>query len=651
MHRPNQEKRKAARYYLKEGLEKMLTKPRDPSKMLTSSMSPRKKRGLSPFMLIGTAVTVLIALIGVGFFAYQQLTSTHAAAAANPNCTVIAPANPLSATGLATPWQLVATTPANGPCNEANANQAAFVQADILDPATGTISAYEPLVIDQGTQPAVAPVAPTLPRNAVVALWFGFNGTFLTLQNNAQTKGHGKHIKATLSMRGGANGNCVNGLPNSPFGQFAYCNAPNFFKAANKAIQAGLIKVPALGTASDGKACETTRDFALVDMDQSDNVQTQYLVNGNGQTAQLSAANQAALANATTLGNPSDNALLTKFVDPALGCTPWTVNDLVNPGTPVSTFGTDELMAAADQQAPIALVPGGDEMTLDNNGNQNLTKVNLYRAGADQTPAASLTGTAATDANTTTYCQNMVNVQVSRLQLDMATFLNQPSPDGGATANSLFTFLANRLNAALGAGGLNCTGLLNIQNPVTLTTDGNGIVTAATLTTTPVAATPTTTTTTGTSTTTTNTATGTVNATLDTNAGTAQVALNLNIANFANQQFFVNVTDSATGKQLLHQIEDTDGNGANDASTVINDLQGLTAIPATWVATITDANGNALGTANFVSNGATAVATLTATSTATTGTTTTTTATPTATAASTTATGNGNGNGRHHHHN
>jgi hypothetical protein len=144
-------------------------------------------------------------------------------------------------------------------------------------------------------------------------------------------------------------------------------------------------------------------------------------------------------------------------------------------------------MAAADQQAPIALVPGGDEMTLVN-GNQSLTKTNLYRAGADQTPAASLTGAAATDANTTTYCTNFVNVGVPRLQLDMNTFSQRASPDGGATANSLFTFLANRMNAALGAGGLNCTGLLNIQNPIALTTDGNGVVTAATLTIPPVGA-------------------------------------------------------------------------------------------------------------------------------------------------------------------
>jgi hypothetical protein len=145
------------------------------------------------------------------------------------------------------------------------------------------------------------------------------------------------------------------------------------------------------------------------------------------------------------------------------------------------------------------------------NGNPSLTKVNVYRLGAGQSLAATLN-----NASTTTYCQNLVNVALPRLQLDMTPFQNQPSPDGGATANTLFGFLANRLNATLGANGLNCVGLLNIQNPVTLTTDGNGVVTSATITTKPVPATGTTGTTTTTTTptvTATTTSTGTTTTT------------------------------------------------------------------------------------------------------------------------------------------
>ena len=107
-----------------------------------------------------------------------------AAAAANVSCNIIVPANPLTAQGLSTPYQLTGPngmTPAASGCTMANfANLGAFVQATILDPATGALSVYEPLVITQGTQPAAAPVVPTLPAGAVVTIDFGFNGTNLT---------------------------------------------------------------------------------------------------------------------------------------------------------------------------------------------------------------------------------------------------------------------------------------------------------------------------------------------------------------------------------------------------------------------------------------------------------------------------------------
>jgi len=431
-------------------------------------------------MLIGISVPLILVLVGGVFIIQQRLTMSHAAAVLNPNCSLLVPDQPLTAQGLATPYQLSATNPANGPCNEANVNQSAFVQGAILNPATGQISIYSPLVIDAGTQPLVAPTAPTLPPNAIVALHFGFNGTLLTLTGN-----------------GVVNGRCTNGLAGSVFGQFAYCNAINFFNAANADIAARKLVVPPLGTALDGQPCQTVRNFAVVDMDQSDNVQTQYLVNGNGQTAQLTTANQAQFPAATTLGNPSDNALLSKFIDPALGCKPWMAPDLANNNTPTLGLTLDELQARQFQQAPIALVPAGDEMVLVNN-NPSLTKVNAYRRGVDQTPALTLNNVpgfnnkspfsiAATSANTITYCVNIINTGIPHILLDQKFTMNATSP-APATANNLFTFLATRLQATLGAGGLNCTGLLNITNPVTLTTDGNGVTTAATIVATPVTA-------------------------------------------------------------------------------------------------------------------------------------------------------------------
>src|SRR5689334_11744647 len=78
--------------------------------------------------IIGGAAAA--AVVAVGAIALIQ--NGNAAAAPNPNCTIIVPANPLSAAGLATPYQLTATNPRNGRCNEANAAQSAFVQGAII---------------------------------------------------------------------------------------------------------------------------------------------------------------------------------------------------------------------------------------------------------------------------------------------------------------------------------------------------------------------------------------------------------------------------------------------------------------------------------------------------------------------------------------
>jgi hypothetical protein len=414
------------------------------------------------FLVVPVAVAVLAAA-AFAIFASQstaaQNANNQAAAAAaavpNPNCSLLVPANPLTATGLSTPYQLSATNAAMGPCNQANANQSAFVEATVIDPATGALSVYRPLVTDKGTPPARTPVVPTLPANAIVGIWFGFNGTNLTLQNNNGSLGQG---------------NCVNGLQGSLFGQFAYCNAPAFFTAANQAIGAGQLAVPALGTAKDGKPCPTTRDFGLIDQDQSDNVITTYLVLGNGQVAQNNAANMAALAGSNPIVNGSDNLLLNAFVDPALGCTPFTAPDLTNGGTPVASLALDELMAAADQQAPVALVPLSDPMTL-NNANQSQQKTNLYRAGVDQPPV-----NAATDTPTA-YCQNMVTVGQQRTQLDKALTMNGTSPSP-AMATNLFTFLANRLNQSF--TNLGCMNLLKMNNPVKVQLNGAGVAIGAT---------------------------------------------------------------------------------------------------------------------------------------------------------------------------
>ena len=62
---------------------------------------------------------------------------------------------------------------------------------------------------------------------------FGFNGDNLLLT------GTGNSLRQ---------GNCVNGLGQSLFTQVAYCNSPAFYRAANRDIARGLLKIPALST-------------------------------------------------------------------------------------------------------------------------------------------------------------------------------------------------------------------------------------------------------------------------------------------------------------------------------------------------------------------------------------------------------------------
>jgi hypothetical protein len=380
------------------------------------------------------------------------------------SCDIIVPANPLTAQGLATPYQL---TGANGMsaaasgCTMANsANLGAFVQATILNPATGALSVYEPLVITQGTTPAVAPAAPTLPAGAVVTIDFGFNGTNLT------------QVGATATAL--AQGNCVNGLNGSIFGQVSFCNGTAFFQAAQQAQAAGKLVVPATGTATKaaGVACPTTRNFNMIDQDQSDNVTSIYLVTANGQTAQFNAANAANLAGATKAVNGSDNALISDFLDPTLGCTAFTAPDLSQAGTPSTSQALNELSAAKNQTAPIALIPENDEMVLVNNA-FSVTKTNLYRSNVGQAPVSAANDAADSPAN---YCQNMVNVQTPFLQNNQTLLATGTSPVP-AVGNNLLTFLANRLNMSF--TNLNCQNF-GLKNPVTVTLDGNAVATAAT---------------------------------------------------------------------------------------------------------------------------------------------------------------------------
>ena len=378
-----------------------------------------------------------------------NLNQTAAQAAASMNCTLTVPARPLTARGLATPWQL------GDGCSMANAaTQGAFVEATILAP-NGQVQVYNPLVITAGTTPAATPAAPTIAAGSQVIIDVGFNGTNLVLKG-----------------RGARQGRCVDALGQSVIGQVSACNAVRFYNLANAEIAAGTLTVPALGTSLDGQPCLTTRDFATIDQDQSDNVITSYLINGNGQTAQNTTANATAIAGATTLVNGSDDKLLAAFLDPANGCTPFTAPDATDPAGTSGSQALNELSARINQKGTIAVVPPNDEMTLVNTA-FSIAKTNVYRSLVDQPLlAGNVNATQVAEA----YCQNLSNIAPARSQLDMTRELNFGTPVA-AVGNNLATFLGNRLSMSF--ANLGCANF-GLANPATVTLDGNQVGTAVT---------------------------------------------------------------------------------------------------------------------------------------------------------------------------
>jgi hypothetical protein len=387
-------------------------------------------------------------IIGLAF-----LTAPAAMFAVNGNCTLIVPNNPLTAAGLATPYQLVATNAADGPCNETTKVQSAFVQAAVVDLISGQISVYNPLVIDAGTTAAAAPVVPSLPLFRAVALWFGYNGDTLTLS------GAGPSVLSANDCH-------------QSMGQFAYCNATAFFASAGFEILIHKLSVPPLGTGLDGRLCPSVRSFAAVDQDQSDNLTSTYLITPSGKLAQNTAANLVLFPTATTLANGSDNRLVDVFLDGALGCTPWMAPDLANPGHSVPALPLNEIQASLYQTAPVALIPLGDPFAVDPvTGLPSLAKVNEYRAGVGQLPAIF-----AGDADQTTYCANLRTEARASLIVDQTYFTGHSSPDT-TVANNLFTFMANRFSESY--GNLKCDALLGLPAPVSLTKDGAGVVISA----------------------------------------------------------------------------------------------------------------------------------------------------------------------------
>lgn len=363
-------------------------------------------------------------------FADQQLDKLTA----NPDCTLAVPKNPLTAQGLATPYVL---SSAGLTCSETSEGTAAFVQATILDPATGAVSVYDPEVVTAGTTATVTPPVPVLPKNAVVAIWTGFNANVLLLT------GQGSHQFVNFAQQG-------------------YDNSPGFFAALRQSVRQGKTAVPPIGTASSGKACPTTDDYSIVDQDPNDNVPVTYAFDAD-------------------VSNGSDEQLL-DLVLGSLGCSTWQVPSL-DPTVSGGATSTDGLLqeeqASLYQGAPAASVPGNDEfVTNDGNfvpplgdGQPDLFLLDLYRTQVGQQLVFSAN-------NTKAFCTGLLSTGAPRLAADYNAEALAPAPAFAQIGNNLALVLGARFAGTW--GNLNCQGLTGQQSPIQVTTDANGVATAET---------------------------------------------------------------------------------------------------------------------------------------------------------------------------
>ena len=364
-----------------------------------------------------------------------------------PQCTLNVPADPLSAAGLTQPWFLENAT---ATCAE-DAATGAFAQATILDPATGKLSVYYPLVVPEGQSPVVPIVPLTLPPNAVVTVWTGFNG------NQLKIEGPGAAF-------------FVN------FAQQAWANSPQFFQALRNDIGLGLVKVPPLGTASDGLPCPSTHDFSIVDQDPSDNVPAGEIVTAGGAVAQDNAVNRADLPGAGSVLNGSDQSVL-NVVNSALGCVSWQVPDLTNAGAPSPSAPLQEEQADTFQAPPPGLVPGFDDFVTNNGqappvGELDLYLQNLYRQQTGQPPTGN-------PGNITSrqFCAGLGLFGAPRLQLDYDTESVQATPPfvAGTGLNAALA-LANRFSASWTL--LTCQALTGQPSPIQVKLSGNTAISA-----------------------------------------------------------------------------------------------------------------------------------------------------------------------------
>jgi len=155
-------------------------------------------------------------------------------------------------------------------------------------------------------------------------------------------------------------------------------------------------------------------------------------------------------------GNDGDNRLITKFVQPAVGCNTWQVPDLADPGMTTQANAINVLQSMTFSPQPWALLPAMDPMTTTN-GVSDLAKINLYKASVYEPQLGRIE-----EADTAHFCNNYAAVAVPRFTNLKMRLTMSASP---AADMNLFMFMKMRASATYGPNGLGCAVLTQKPDP------------------------------------------------------------------------------------------------------------------------------------------------------------------------------------------
>ena len=297
-----------------------------------------------------------------------------------------------------------------------NPNLQAFVEADIINPRTGSIKVYNPLVITEGTQPPPAGAA-RVPRGDVVAIMFGFNGGNLLLTG---TEKRCSRTTASTASR-------------VLLSQVAYCNSPAFYRAANRDIARGVLKIPPLATGDDGQPCPLPATSPWWTRPRRQHGRRLPADRENGRPPRTGQGDAAALSEGPRRSTTAATTRWSQVMDPALGCARYRLHDKTAPARcRLRQVTPTNCCATAARTTPVALVPLNDPMT-QVNGHNNRARPTRSRYELDQ----ALIGQGGELAED--YCEDMMQIGIQRVQQDSGKSpTSRPSCRTRATTCSRF---------------------------------------------------------------------------------------------------------------------------------------------------------------------------------------------------------------------